>query len=58
MRDELVLDRAELAGAAVCVTLAGGYAPDVRDTVDVNEAAVMAVVERAAAAPTLPAAGP
>ena len=32
-RDELVLDRLLAAGARVCVVLAGGYAPDVRDTV-------------------------
>ena len=32
------------AGAAVCVVLAGGYAEDVRDTVDIN-AATAAVVE-------------
>jgi acetoin utilization deacetylase AcuC-like enzyme len=46
-RDTLVLDTAATAGTALVLTLAGGYAPDVRDTVDVNEAAVMAVVERA-----------
>jgi acetoin utilization deacetylase AcuC-like enzyme len=57
-RDALVLDTAARAGTALVLTLAGGYAPDVTDTVDVNEAAVMAVVERAARAPTLPAAGP
>jgi acetoin utilization deacetylase AcuC-like enzyme len=46
-RDAVVLDAAEAAGAALCLTLAGGYAPDVTDTVDINEAAVRAVVERA-----------
>ena len=35
-RDELVLDRLRAAGAAVCVVLAGGYAEDVRDTVEIN----------------------
>ena len=43
-RDELVLDR--LQGVAVCVVLAGGYAEDVRDTVDINAATVRAVTRR------------
>jgi acetoin utilization deacetylase AcuC-like enzyme len=41
-RDELVLER--LRGAPVVVVLAGGYAPDVRDTVDINAATVEAVL--------------
>jgi acetoin utilization deacetylase AcuC-like enzyme len=45
-RDELVLDRLRAAGAAVCVVLAGGYAEDVRDTVDINAATVAAVTRR------------
>jgi acetoin utilization deacetylase AcuC-like enzyme len=45
-RDELVLDRLAEAGAAVCVVLAGGYAEDVRDTVDINAATAAAVAER------------
>jgi acetoin utilization deacetylase AcuC-like enzyme len=45
-RDELVLDRLRAAGAAVCVVLAGGYAEDVRDTVDINAATVEAVAAR------------
>jgi acetoin utilization deacetylase AcuC-like enzyme len=45
-RDELVLDRLLSAGAAVCVVLAGGYAEDVRDTVDINAATVRAVTRR------------
>ena len=45
-RDELVLDRLREAGAAVCVVLAGGYAEDVRDTVDINAATVAAVARR------------
>lgn len=49
-RDELVLDRAESWGAAVCVVLAGGYAPDVTDTVDINTATARAVASRAGAA--------
>jgi acetoin utilization deacetylase AcuC-like enzyme len=46
-RDELVLDRLAAAGAAVVVVLAGGYAPDVTDTVDINLATVAAVAARA-----------
>ena len=47
-RDELVLDRLRAAGSAVCVVLAGGYAEDVRDTVDINAATVSAVARRSA----------
>ena len=45
-RDELVLDRLRDAGARVCVVLAGGYAEDVRDTVDINAATAAAVARR------------
>lgn len=45
-RDELVLDRLLGIGAAVVVVLAGGYAPDVVDTVDINAATVAAVAAR------------
>ncbi|HET8951176.1 MAG TPA: histone deacetylase, partial [Solirubrobacteraceae bacterium] len=45
-RDELVLDRLRASGAAVCVVLAGGYAEDVRDTVDINAATAAAVARR------------
>jgi acetoin utilization deacetylase AcuC-like enzyme len=45
-RDELVLDRLLETGAAVVVVLAGGYAPDVADTVDINAATVAAVAAR------------
>jgi acetoin utilization deacetylase AcuC-like enzyme len=45
-RDELVLDRLRAEGLRVCVVLAGGYAPDVRDTVDINAATAAAVAER------------
>ncbi len=45
-RDELVLDGLLEAGAAVCVVLAGGYADDVRDTVDINAATAAAVAGR------------
>jgi acetoin utilization deacetylase AcuC-like enzyme len=45
-RDQLALDRLIGAGAAVCVVLAGGYADDVRDTVDINASTAAAVAER------------
>jgi acetoin utilization deacetylase AcuC-like enzyme len=45
-RDELVLDRLRAAGASVCVVLAGGYAEDVRDTVDIHAATVSAAARR------------
>ena len=45
-RDELVLDRLRTAGTPVCVVLAGGYAPDVHDTVEIHAATVAAVAER------------
>jgi acetoin utilization deacetylase AcuC-like enzyme len=48
-RDEYVLDRLLDTGAAVVVVLAGGYAPDVRDTVDINVATVESVASRAGA---------
>jgi acetoin utilization deacetylase AcuC-like enzyme len=53
-RDELVLDRLRETGAAVCVVLAGGYAKDVRDTVDINAATVAAVARRSGSAARLP----
>jgi acetoin utilization deacetylase AcuC-like enzyme len=46
-RDEMVLD----LGPPTCVVLAGGYAPDVRDTVDINLATVRAVATLRAAGP-------
>jgi acetoin utilization deacetylase AcuC-like enzyme len=45
-RDELVLDRLRAVGAPVCVVLAGGYADDVRDTVDIHAATLAAVAAR------------
>jgi acetoin utilization deacetylase AcuC-like enzyme len=48
-RDALVLDTAERAGTPVCVVLAGGYAPDVADTVEINLATARAVAARDAA---------
>jgi acetoin utilization deacetylase AcuC-like enzyme len=41
-RDELVLARCAQAGLPVAVTLAGGYAPDVTDTVDIHAATIAA----------------
>jgi acetoin utilization deacetylase AcuC-like enzyme len=55
-RDELVLDRLRDHGAAVTVVLAGGYAPDVEDTVDINAATAAAVAARIGR--TLAPAGP
>jgi acetoin utilization deacetylase AcuC-like enzyme len=49
-RDELVLDRLRGEGMPVCVVLAGGYAEDVRDTVDNNAATARAVAARLTAA--------
>jgi acetoin utilization deacetylase AcuC-like enzyme len=43
-RDDVVLDRLE--GIPVCVVLAGGYADDVRDTVDIHAATVATVAAR------------
>ena len=48
-RDALVLDAAERAGSPVCVGLAGGYAADVADTVEINLATARAVAARSAA---------
>jgi acetoin utilization deacetylase AcuC-like enzyme len=45
-RDELALDRLLETGAAVCVVLAGGYADDVADTVDINAGTAAAVSAR------------
>jgi len=45
-RDELALDGLMEAGAVVCVVLAGGYADDVHDTVDINAATAAAVARR------------
>jgi len=44
-RDELVLDRCAGAGLPVVVTLAGGYAPDVADTVDIHAATIAAAAQ-------------
>jgi hypothetical protein len=42
-----VLDTLRAGGMPVCVVLAGGYAPDVRDTVDINAATAAEVAARA-----------
>ncbi|MGZ4278372.1 MAG: histone deacetylase family protein [Solirubrobacteraceae bacterium] len=46
MRDDLVLDRLREVGSPVAVVLAGGYAPDVNDVVDINAATAAAVATR------------
>jgi acetoin utilization deacetylase AcuC-like enzyme len=43
-RDQAVLGRLSDAGIPVVVTLAGGYAPDVRDTVDIHAATIATAV--------------
>ena len=45
-RDELALDRLVDADTDVCVVLAGGYAEDIRDTVDIHAATAAAVSAR------------
>ena len=35
-RDALIRDTLAAAGVPICVTLAGGYAEDIRDTVEIN----------------------
>ena len=35
-RDTLIRDTVSAAGVPICLTLAGGYAEDIRDTVDIN----------------------
>ena len=57
-RDELVLDQADGLGVPCCVTLAGGYAPDVHDTVEINLATARAVAARLGEGSTLAPAGP
>jgi acetoin utilization deacetylase AcuC-like enzyme len=57
-RDALVLDHAAAHGVPCCVTLAGGYAPDVRDTVEIAFATATAVAGRAAGPTTLARTGP
>jgi len=49
-RDERAIGRLRGAGLPVCVVLAGGYAEDVRDTVDINAATAAVVRAHAAGA--------
>jgi hypothetical protein len=46
-RDELVLDTLGAHAISVCVTLAGGYAPNVSDVVDIHVATAAEVAARA-----------
>jgi acetoin utilization deacetylase AcuC-like enzyme len=48
-RDHLVLETADDLGVPCCVTLAGGYAPDITDTVDINLTTAAAVSARVTA---------
>ncbi len=41
-RDELVLSRLKNAGVPVAIAMAGGYARDIRDTVDIHAATLLA----------------
>ena len=56
VRDRMVFDTMAAAGVPVAAVMAGGYAPDVRDTVDVHVETVRAAVRTAmrAEATTLP----
>jgi acetoin utilization deacetylase AcuC-like enzyme len=57
-RDRVVLDAVEATGAAACVVLAGGYAPDVADTVEINLATAREVAQRAGSEAAWEAAAP
>jgi acetoin utilization deacetylase AcuC-like enzyme len=46
LRDDVVLDRLAELGVPACVVLAGGYAQDVRDVVEINAATAAAVHAR------------
>ena len=48
-RDRLVLDTAHAAGVPVVTVLAGGYAGDVEDTVDIHTSTITAMMTRGAA---------
>jgi acetoin utilization deacetylase AcuC-like enzyme len=56
-RDALVLDTLSGAGLPVCVVLAGGYAPNVLDTVDINAATATEVAARTSARGRQPTVG-
>ncbi len=51
-RDVLVRDRLAKAGIPVCVTLAGGYAEEIRDTVAINVATIEVFAGGAKPSPT------
>ena len=57
-RDRRVLEAAAAAGIPCCVTLAGGYAPDVADTVAINLATATQVAGRERRTSTLASTGP
>jgi acetoin utilization deacetylase AcuC-like enzyme len=44
-RDRLVIDAARAAGVPLVIVLAGGYAADVSDTVDIHTATIQALVQ-------------
>jgi acetoin utilization deacetylase AcuC-like enzyme len=44
-RDDLVFQQCHSAGLPVAVTLAGGYAPQVQDTVDINFQTILAALD-------------
>jgi acetoin utilization deacetylase AcuC-like enzyme len=46
-RDRLVIGAARSAGVPLVTVLAGGYAADVRDTVDIHVATVRAMLQQA-----------
>ncbi len=56
-RDTLVLDTLIAQRIPVCVTLAGGYAPDLSDIVDIHAATAAEVAARAHGRASQPAAG-
>ncbi|HVK13892.1 MAG TPA: histone deacetylase [Gemmataceae bacterium] len=50
-RDRLVFEACERAGLPMAVTMAGGYAKDVTDTVDIHWQTVRRAIEKASGAP-------
>ena len=53
-RDRMVFDRCRAAGLPVAVTMAGGYAEEVDDTVDIHYRTVVEAVEHAGAGRRMP----
>jgi len=45
-RDKMVLEHCQAAGLPIVITMAGGYARNVNDTVDVHFQTIRAAVER------------